>query len=121
MPGVVGALHPNPGARTAAEQLADANGNATYTPIRATNSYTNAFPSLQGRYEIQPTLIARATWSSTIARPGFNQSNASQTIDLGSSTDFARSLAFAPDGKSFLVGTAGWVILRFEIVEEKKN
>jgi TonB-dependent receptor len=66
--------------------IPDANGNAIFTPVRATNSYTNAFPSLQGRYEIQPTLVARATYSSTIARPGFNQSNASQTIDLGSST-----------------------------------
>jgi TonB-dependent receptor len=66
--------------------IPDANGNATYTPIQATNSYTNAFPSIQARYEIQPTLIGRATWSSTIARPGFNQSNASTTLDLGSGT-----------------------------------
>ncbi len=29
------------------------------------------------------TLITRATWSSTIARPGFNQSTASLSIDLG--------------------------------------
>jgi TonB-dependent receptor len=66
--------------------IPDANGNATYTPIQARNSYTNAFPSIQLRYEIQPDLIGRATWSSTIARPGFNQSNASTTLDLGSST-----------------------------------
>ena len=64
--------------------IPDANGNATYTPVRADNSYTNAFPGIQARYEIQPTLIGRATWSSTIARPGFNQSDASRTIDLGS-------------------------------------
>jgi TonB-dependent receptor len=59
-------------------------GALVYSPVRATNSYTNAFPSLQTRYEIQPTLVARATYSSTIARPGFNQINASQAIDLGS-------------------------------------
>jgi TonB-dependent receptor len=59
-------------------------GNLIYSPVRADNSYTNAFPSLQTRYEIMPTLVARATYSSTIARPGFNQVNASQTIDLGS-------------------------------------
>jgi TonB-dependent receptor len=64
----------------------DANGNASFTPVQAKNNYTNAFPSLQGRYEIMPTLVGRATYSSTIARPGFNQSNASQAIDLGSGT-----------------------------------
>ncbi len=68
------------------QPVPDANGNASYTPIQARNSYTNAFPSIQARYEIQPTLIGRATWSSTIARPGFNQSDASTTLDLGSST-----------------------------------
>src|SRR6202011_1956245 len=61
-----------------------ANGNPTYAPIQAKHGYTNAFPSLQLRYEIQPSLLARAAYSSTFARPGFNQVNASRTIDLGS-------------------------------------
>jgi TonB-dependent receptor len=56
----------------------------TVTPVTATKSYTNWFPSLQAKYEIQPKLITRATWSSTLARPGFNQSNVSETIDFGS-------------------------------------
>jgi TonB-dependent receptor len=68
--------------------ILDANGNPTNQPqaglTTATNRYTNAFPSVQGRYAITPTLIGRATWSSTIARPGFNQIGESQTIDLGS-------------------------------------
>jgi TonB-dependent receptor len=68
------------------QPIPDVNGNASYTPIQARNSYTNAFPGIQTRYEIQPTLIGRATWSSTIARPGFNQSDASTTLDLGSGT-----------------------------------
>lgn len=54
------------------------------TPVTANKSYTNWFPSLQAKYEIQPKLITRATWSSTLARPGFNQSNVSKTIDFGS-------------------------------------
>jgi TonB-dependent receptor len=54
------------------------------TPVTASKSYTNWFPSLQAKYEIQPKLITRATWSSTLARPGFNQSNVSETIDFGS-------------------------------------
>ncbi len=61
----------------------DANQNATYAPVRAVHSYTNVFPSLQGRFAIRPRLIARATWSSTIARPGFNQLTPSRSIDLG--------------------------------------
>jgi TonB-dependent receptor len=56
----------------------------TVTPVTASKSYTNWFPSLQAKYEIQPKLITRATWSSTLARPGFNQSNVSKTIDFGS-------------------------------------
>jgi TonB-dependent receptor len=39
---------------------------------------------LQAKYEIAPKLITRATYSSTIARPGFNQLSISKTIDFGS-------------------------------------
>ncbi|GEM_PF-2944480 len=38
-------------------------------------------------------------------------------LDLGQCGDWPRSVAFAPTGDSFLVGTAGWLVLRFE---EKK-
>jgi TonB-dependent receptor len=66
------------------QEVTDAAGNTTASPVAASKSYTNAFPSLQAKYEIQPKLITRATWSSTLARPGFNQSNVSKTIDYGS-------------------------------------
>lgn len=59
-------------------------GVTSVFPVAAKASYTNAFPSVQLRYEIQPDLIARAAYSSTIARPGFNQSNVSLSVDLGS-------------------------------------
>jgi TonB-dependent receptor len=49
------------------------------TPTSVRTSYTNYFPTLQGRYDILDNLIARATYSSGIARPGFNQ------IDPGAS------------------------------------
>jgi TonB-dependent receptor len=62
----------------------DTNGVVTVFPVSARHNYTNAFPSVQLRYEVQPDLIARATYSSTIARPGFNQSNVSLSVDLGS-------------------------------------
>lgn len=56
----------------------------TVTPVTASKSYTNWFPGMQAKYEIQPKLITRATWSTTLARPGFNQSNVAKTIDYGS-------------------------------------
>jgi TonB-dependent receptor len=61
----------------------DAAGTPFANPVSASHSYTNFFPSIQARYQIQSDLLARATWSSTIARPGFNQANASLSIDLG--------------------------------------
>jgi TonB-dependent receptor len=62
----------------------DPSGNPIATPVHAAHSYSNVFPGVQARYELQPDLIARGSWSTTLARPGFNQANASQTVDLGS-------------------------------------
>jgi TonB-dependent receptor len=59
-------------------------GVTTVFPVSAKASYTNAFPSVQLKYAIQPDFVARAAFSSTIARPGFNQSNVSLSVDLGS-------------------------------------
>ena len=61
----------------------DAMGTPFANPVSAAHSYTNLFPSIQVRYQIDADLLARATWSSTIARPGFNQANAALSIDLG--------------------------------------
>ena len=62
----------------------DAAGNPFSYPISTRHSYHNFFPSLQFRYELEPNLIVRAAYSSTIARPGFNQANPSLVIDVGS-------------------------------------
>ena len=43
--------------------------------------YANLFPSLQLRYDFTATLVGRAIYSSTIARPGFTQSAAGVTVD----------------------------------------
>lgn len=61
----------------------DASGNNFANPISTRHSYSNFFPSLQLRYELEPDLILRAAYSSTIARPGFNQANPALAIDLG--------------------------------------
>ncbi len=61
----------------------DAAGNSFANPVNTRHSYDNFFPSLQFRYELQPNLILRAAYSSTIGRPGFNQSNPALAVDLG--------------------------------------
>lgn len=48
-------------------------------------NYTDAFPTVQLRYEVTPKLLLRATYASGIARPGFNQINNGTTIDDSSS------------------------------------
>ncbi|MDB5990688.1 MAG: TonB-dependent receptor [Herbaspirillum sp.] len=53
------------------------------TPTQTSNNYTNLFPSIQARYELAPQSILRASYSSTIARPGFNQTSAATSIDVG--------------------------------------
>ncbi len=64
----------------------DASGNAYTSPVEAGRTYTNFFPSAQARYEVEPSLIARAAYSSTIARPGFNQVTPSLVVNPAANT-----------------------------------
>lgn len=59
---------------------------STLLPTAAKASYTNLFPSVQARYAFAPDLILRASYSSTIARPGFNQVDPAATIDAAANT-----------------------------------
>ena len=52
------------------------------TPTAVKTSYTNYFPTVQGRYDIFDSLIARATYSSGIARPGFDQIDPGATVSV---------------------------------------
>jgi TonB-dependent receptor len=52
------------------------------TPTSVRTSYTNYFPTLQGRYDVLDNLIARATYSSGIARPGFDQIDPGATVSV---------------------------------------
>jgi TonB-dependent receptor len=54
----------------------------TNTPTAVKTSYTNYFPTLQGRYDILDNLIARATYASGIARPGFDQVDPGATVSV---------------------------------------
>ena len=46
-------------------------------------SYTNIFPALQLRYEATPQFVARASYSTALARPGFLQTIQSGAVDIG--------------------------------------
>lgn len=54
----------------------------TNTPTAVKTTYTNYFPTLQGRYDILDNLIARATYASGIARPGFEQIDPGATVSV---------------------------------------
>ena len=61
----------------------DATGNVTIIPSLARRNYVDYFPSLQGRYAFTPNLIGRLSYSTAIARPGFNQITSASQIDIG--------------------------------------
>lgn len=58
------------------------NGNV-FTPSARKSNYTNVFPTLQLRYDLAPKLVARATYSTGIGRPGFLQLLSGAVIDTG--------------------------------------
>jgi TonB-dependent receptor len=64
----------------------DATGATIIAPIKSGNNYTNLFPSIQARYELDSSTLLRAAYSSTIARPGFNQISPSLNINVGAGT-----------------------------------
>ena len=45
-------------------------------------NYTDAFPTVQLRYDFSPRMVARLTYSTGIARPGFNQNTAAASVDF---------------------------------------
>lgn len=44
-------------------------------------NYVNAFPTVQVRYDFTPTLLLRATYSTGIGRPGFEQNTSAASVD----------------------------------------
>ena len=70
------------GAYGAYLQTPNADGSTNNTYIVNKANYTNAFPTVQLRYEVIPKLLARATYSTAIGRPGFNQNTASTSLSM---------------------------------------
>ncbi len=69
--------------RDHSDALSTSNNGADPAPVSGSRHYANFFPGLQVKYELQPDLQIRAAYSSTIARPGFNQVNPSLSVDTG--------------------------------------
>ena len=67
-------------------QVTDATGHITVTPTSGEKRYTDFFPSVQARYELDAHTLLRAAFSSTIARPGFNQINPSVVVNDAENT-----------------------------------
>lgn len=60
----------------------DASGNTLITPSVSQHSYTNFFPDVSVKYPYSEQLQFRLSYSTAIARPGFNQITAARSIDL---------------------------------------
>jgi TonB-dependent receptor len=52
------------------------------TPNTAQRNYTNLFPDLNLKYAVNDDFIIRATYSTAIARPGFNQISAAKSVSV---------------------------------------
>ena len=77
----------------------DINGNVTNLGLLARpTSYTNYFPTVQGRYSFTDELVGRATYSTGIARPGFDEITASTIVvyDGTGATDTIGNPALKP-------------------------
>ncbi len=66
-------------------QSTDVNGDTTNTLLWRPTDYVNAFPTVQVRYDFAANLIARATYSTGIARPGFTQNTTAVAVDFSQS------------------------------------
>jgi TonB-dependent receptor len=74
----------------------------TNTPSTERNSYTNFFPTLQGRYDFLDTLVGRLTYSTGIARPGFEQITPGASISVTNATVTVGNPALKPTlGQNF--------------------
>jgi TonB-dependent receptor len=66
--------------------VADAAGDTTESNVSVVHKYDNFFPTLQLRYQPGTLFVARATYSTGIARPGFLQTIQATQVDEGAGT-----------------------------------
>ncbi len=65
-------------------------------PVTRTGNYRNFFPSVHTTYNIRPNLQARASYSTGIARPGYNNLIPTTTIDDANDSIVANSPGLKP-------------------------
>jgi TonB-dependent receptor len=107
----------------------------TNVPTSENNSYTNAFPTVQGRYYFSEQLVARLTYASGIARPGFEQitpgasiSTVNRTVTVGNPAlkptigqNFDATLEWYPgDGQIAALGLFGKVFTNYILLTEQR-
>jgi TonB-dependent receptor len=107
----------------------------TNTPTSEANSYTNVFPTLQGRYYFSEQLVARLTYASGIARPGFEQitpgasiSTVNRTVTVGNPSlkptigqNFDATLEWYPgDGQIAALGLFAKVFTNYILLTEQR-
>ena len=66
-------------------QTTNPDGSTTNTLQFRPDSYVNAFPTVQVRYNVTPRIVIRATYSTGIGRPGFTQNTTAASVDRTSS------------------------------------
>jgi TonB-dependent receptor len=66
------------------------------TPTTERNSYTNVFPTVQGRYDFLDNLTGRLTYSTGIARPGFEQITPGASISVANAAVTVGNPALKP-------------------------
>ena len=59
------------------------NADGSAVIVAGKSNYTNVFPTVQLRYSATKDLVVRATYSTGIGRPGFNQLQAGKFVDFG--------------------------------------
>ncbi len=78
------------------------------TPATQKSAYTNVFPTLQARYKVLDNLIARATYSSGIARPGFQQVTPGASFSIADAAVTVGNPALKPTLGQNLDATLEW-------------
>ena len=85
--------------------------------VEQKHSYTDVFPSAQLRYTFSDDLIARATWSTGIGRPGFNQLSTDSTVDTNAMTVQTGNPDLKPTTGNSFDATLEWYLPASGIVQ----
>lgn len=88
--------------------IATISGKLVPGNTRTTNSYTNFLPSVQLKYNISKSLLARASWTNTLGRPDYTQLSGTTQLSYAATANpnvYTGSLLLAnPDLKPYESG-----------------